>query len=259
MLSVRHLTVQFDSRVVLRNICLDVRPGEVLALIGPNGAGKTTLIRAAYGGCPIAAGTITVEGKDVRQIPAEVRARRMAVVPQATRLPETFTAFDTVLMGRTPYLGWLGRDSESDRAIVREAMQRTRTAELATRRMGELSGGEQQRVLIARALAQNAPVLLMDEPIAYLDIRHQVGILSLVRELAHQNGLAVLMALHDLNYAGQFADRVALLAEGELRAEGTPSQVLQPDILGVAYGLRVEIVPHPSSGTPLVLASTNPP
>jgi ABC-type cobalamin/Fe3+-siderophores transport system ATPase subunit len=253
MLTMDHLTVQYGSRVVLRDIHLEVVPGEVLALIGPNGAGKTTLIRAASGGFPLTEGTVAVDGLAVRQMPVEVRARRIAVVPQAMRLPESFSVFDTVLMGRTPYMGWLGRESGTDRAIVQSAMERTLTLPLAARRIGELSGGEQQRVLIARALAQEAPFLLMDEPVAYLDIHHQAGILALVCELAHKEGLAVLMALHDLNLAAQYADRVALLAEGRLCALGSPAGVFQPERLSQAYGLPVSVITHPMHGTPLVV------
>jgi iron complex transport system ATP-binding protein len=255
MLTVDHLTIRYGPRTVLRDIHLDVRPGEVQALIGPNGAGKTTLIRAASGGCPIAGGTVTVDSLPVRGMPPEQRARRIAVVPQAMRLPESFSVFDTVLMGRTPYIGWLGRESESDRDIVRDAMRRTQTEALAARRIGELSGGEQQRVLIARALAQEAPFLLMDEPVAYLDIHHQAGILSLVRDLAHQEGLAVLMALHDLNHAGQFADQIALLSKGTFRAQGAPKEVLVPSLLTATYGLDVHVIAHPLSGYPIVFAA----
>ncbi len=256
MLALDHLTVHYDSRPVLRDITLSVCPGEMLALIGPNGAGKSTLIRAASGVLRPARGCVTIDGRDVHRWPPEVRARWIAVVPQAVHLPEAFITLDTVLMGRTPYLGWLGRESEADRAIALAAMQRTCTADLAERRIGELSGGEQQRVLIARALAQSAPILLMDEPTAHLDLRHQVGILSLVRDLADGENLAVLVALHDLNLAARFADRAALLVDGELRALGAPDQVLTPDHLSAAYGLPIGVIPHPAHGTPLVLADS---
>jgi iron complex transport system ATP-binding protein len=255
MLILREITVRYGPRIALHNVSLDLQPGEIVALIGPNGAGKTTLIRAIYGGCPLAHGTVMIDGEDVRRMAPDVRARRIAVVPQAIRLPESFTAFDSVLLGRTPYVGWLGRDSASDRAIAREAMRSTQTEELSERLIGELSGGEQQRILIARALAQRAPLLLMDEPVAYLDIKHQANILTLVRDIAHHDGLTVLMAMHDLTFAGQFADRIALLADGSLSALGTPQQVLRKDLLGSAYGLEVDILQHPEHGYPIIIAS----
>jgi iron complex transport system ATP-binding protein len=253
MLTLDFLTLQYGPRVVLRGVTLTLCAGEVLALIGPNGAGKSTLIRAASGLLAPAQGRVLVNGQDLRPWPPEIRARHIAVAPQAVRLPEAFTAFETVLMGRTPYLGWLGREGERDRAAARLAMERTCTAELAARRMDELSGGEQQRVLIARALAQAAPILLMDEPTAHLDLKHQSGVLNLVRDLAKQAGLAVLMALHDLNLAAQFADRVALLAGGGLQSLGAPAEVLTSAQLSAAYGVPVQVVAHPVYGSPLVL------
>jgi iron complex transport system ATP-binding protein len=162
--------------------------------------------------------------------------------------------FDTVLMGRTPYIGWLGRETEVDRRTAYDAMERTCTLELTTRRIGELSGGEQQRVLIARALAQSAKTLLLDEPTAHLDLKHQADILTLVRDLAHAAGFAILIVLHDLNLAALYADRVALLSNGQLVALGTPEEVLTTDRLSPVYGMRITVFEHPVNGGPLVLA-----
>ena len=254
MLSITNLTLRYEARTVLRDVTLDVNPGEVLALIGPNGVGKSTLIRATSGALKPASGRITIDGHDLYRLPIEQRARLIAVVPQAVRLPESFTAFETVLMGRTPYLGWLGRESEKDRSAVRAAMDRTGTRELADRLIGELSGGEQQRVLIARALAQSSPTLLLDEPTAHLDLKHQAGVLGLVRDLAHDERYAVLIALHDLNLAAQYADRVALLSNGSVAAIGTPEFVLTEENLSAAYGLRISVYEHPAHGAPLILA-----
>lgn len=259
MLLIDALTIHYGPRAVLREVNLTLHPGEVLALIGPNGAGKSTLIRAASGRLKPTRGQVSLNGHAVHRWPPETRARWVAVVPQAVHLPEAFTALETVLMGRTPYLGWLGQEREQDRALAQQALDRTETRHLAARRVGELSGGERQRVLIARALAQAAPVLLLDEPTAHLDLKHQVGIVSLARRLAHEAGLMVLIALHDLNLAAQFADRVALLAEGELRALGTPTEVLTPGNLSVAYEWPVHVIPHPLHGAPLVLPDGNQP
>jgi iron complex transport system ATP-binding protein len=224
----------------------------VLALIGPNGAGKSTLIRAASGVLAPVSGKIAAAGEDLARLKPRDRARRVAVVPQAARLPEAFTVEDAVLMGRTAYVGWLGRETDRDREIARSAMSRASIGELAERRIGEISGGEEELVFIARALAQSAPVLLLDEPTAHLDLRHQSRILGLVRELAREGPRAVLLALHDLNLAGQFAERVALLAGGGLRALGRPEEVLTPAIIGEAYGIRVSSFPHPTLGVPVI-------
>ncbi len=254
MLSIEDVTIRYEARTVLRNISLDVKSGEVLALIGPNGVGKSTLIHACSGNLRRIGGRILIDGHDLRKLPIEQRARLIAVVPQAVRLPELFTVFDTVLMGRTPYLGWLGREGEKDRSAVWAALDRTCTRELADRPIGELSGGEQQRVMIARALAQSARTLLLDEPTAHLDLKHQAGVLSLVCDLAHDEKYAILIALHDLNLAAQYADRVALLSNASIVAIGTPEEVLTEGNLSPAYGLRITVYEHPAHGAPLVHA-----
>jgi iron complex transport system ATP-binding protein len=256
MLSIDDVTIRYEARTVLRNISLDVKPGEALALIGPNGVGKSTLIRACSGNLRPIGGRVTIDGHDVHRLRAEDRAKLIAVVPQAVRLPELFSVFDTVLMGRTPYLGWLGREGEKDRSAVQAALDRTGTLELADRPIGELSGGEQQRVLIARALAQSAHTLLLDEPTAHLDLKHQASVLSLVCDLAHQENHAVLIALHDLNLAAQYADRVALLSNSAVAAIGTPEEVLTEKNLSPAYGLRITVYEHPAHGAPLVHAES---
>jgi iron complex transport system ATP-binding protein len=256
MLSIDDVTIRYEARTVLRNISFNVNAGEVLALIGPNGVGKSTLLRACSGNLRPIGGRITIDGQDVQRLRVEDRARLMAVVPQAVRLPETFSVFETVLMGRTPYLGWLGRESETDRSAVQAALERTATRELADRPLGELSGGEQQRVLIARALAQSARTLLLDEPTAHLDLKHQASVLSLVCDLAHTENYAVLIALHDLNLAAQYADRVALLSNGVIAASGTPTEVLTEENLSPAYGLRIAVYEHPAHGAPLVHAES---
>ena len=253
LIEIDRLSVHYGPRPVLREINLNVRRSEVMALIGPNGAGKTTLIRAVSGELKPSAGQVRLLGSDIANLPTAQRARRLAVVPQARNLPDAFTAWQTVMMGRTPYLGWLGSPGQKDSARVRWALERTASEDLAERPMGELSGGEQQRILLARALAQDTPILLLDEPTAHLDLRHQSGLLNLVRELAQEHGLAVLMALHDLNLVALYADQVALLSEGRLFAQGSPNEVLTPAHLMAAYQVSLSVVAHPEYGTPLVL------
>jgi iron complex transport system ATP-binding protein len=254
LLAINDLTIRYEARTVLRSVSLDVHAGEVLALIGPNGVGKSTLLRACSGTLKPSSGRVLIAGQDVQRLRVEERAKLIAVVPQAVRLPEIFNVFETVLMGRTPYLGWLGRESAADRAAVQAALERTCTLELADRPLGELSGGEQQRVLIARALAQSARSLLLDEPTAHLDLKHQANVLSLVCDLAHRENYAVLIALHDLNLAAQYADRVALLSNGAVAASGTPEAVLTAENLSPAYGLHITVYEHPAHGAPLVHA-----
>jgi len=250
MLSIQSLSAGYGPRLVLDDITLSVSPGEVLAVIGPNGAGKSTLIRAVSGVLPPRRGSVHAFGEDVTRLSSLQRARFLAVVPQAKELPNAFTVYQTVLLGRTPHLTWLGRAGESDHRRVKLALERTFTLELADRRVSELSGGEQQRVLLARALAQDTPILLLDEPTTHLDLQHQSGLLNLVRQLSAEEDLAILMVVHDLNLASVY---VALLVGGHLQALGSPKEVLTAEALSQVYHVPVNVIPHPDYNTPLVL------
>jgi len=253
MLDIREISVSYGDYPVLHDVTLQVAPGEVLAVIGPNGAGKSTLIRAVSGVIPIQKGTIRIAGREMTRSAHAERARHLAVVPQARQLPGAFSVYETILIGRTPHLGWLGHPGQTDHSLVRTALEQTQLADLAQRPVGELSGGEQQRVLLARALAQDTPVLLLDEPTTHLDLQHQSAILNLVRELASVTSRAVLMVLHDLNLVGLYADRVALLAGGRVQHTGKPEEVLTRANLISIYNVPVNVIPHPDYGTPLIL------
>jgi len=220
-LRIENLHVGYGEQSVLHDVSLEVAPGEVLAVVGPKAAR---------------------------------RARWVSVVPQAVNLPPAFSVMDVVLMGRTPYLGWFEREGDRDREIAQAAMHRTETEPLGSRLIGSLSGGEQQRVLVARALAQAAPVMLLDEPTAHLDLRHQDRLLGMLRTLASEHGLAMLMALHDLNLVSRFADKVALLSNGRVWRLGEPVDVLRPDVLEEVYGMRILVMAHPLNGGPLILS-----
>ena len=253
MLRIENLSVSYGPRRVLTDVSLEVNSGEVVAIIGPNGAGKSTLVRAVSGVIPAQVGKVRTNSDDLLSMQPMHRARFLAVVPQVANMPPAFTAWETVLMGRTPYLNFLGHVSAKDEQIARLALTRVDALDLADRRVGELSGGEQQRVLLARALAQSTPILLLDEPTVHLDLQHQVSLMETVQTLAHTDGLAVLIALHDLNLAARYADRVALLVSGEIKAVGTPRQVLTPELISLAYHLSVQVIPHPFADVPLVL------
>lgn len=262
MLKIEGLTVSYGARRVLNNVSLEVDSGEILALIGPNGAGKSTLIRAASGVVPVDSGMlqwneINAPSRKLLSLSPMERARTLAVVPQAASMPPAFTVWEMVLMGRTPHLNFLGQVSRKDETIARLALQKVEALDLSERRVGELSGGEQQRVLLARALTQSTPILLLDEPTSNLDLHYQVSFMETVRSLARQDKLAVLVALHDLNLAARYADRVALLVEGEIIAAGTPQQVLTPQLISAAYHLPVQVIPHPFADVPLVLPGNN--
>jgi iron complex transport system ATP-binding protein len=253
MLNVEQIEVGYNEKIILRGVSFSLVPGEVLALIGPNGSGKSTLIRAVSGVLPLISGSIRVDGREIGQIHDQERARLIAVVPQARNLPSAFTAREVVALGRTPYLNWLGQLSEGDKFKIDEAMRQTDTLEFTDRLVNELSGGEQQRLLLARALVQQTPLLLLDEPTTHLDLQFQYGMMQQVFKLAHpvesgQPARAVLVALHDLNLAFEYADKVALLVKGRITHFGTPEEVLQPEILSHVYNVPLVQLRDPLNG-----------
>ena len=253
MLKVENISVSYGARLALNKVSLDLTAGSILGLIGPNGAGKTTLMRAICGVLPLQSGEIWIDGHDIRRLSAMGRARLMAVVPQANHLPPAFTAWETVLLGRTPYINFLGQVTSQDEQAARAAMERTHTVDLAQRRIGELSGGEQQRLLLARALAQGAPILLMDEPTTHLDLQYQYSLLEQVKKLAHEDHLTVLIALHDLNLVERYADRVAVLVSGELMALGKPAEVLTAPLLSNVYCIPLSVIQTRPGGPSIIL------
>ncbi len=252
MLEVQSLSVAYGSRRVLHDVNLKMEGGNVIGLIGPNGAGKSTLIRVMSGVLPAQSGSVLVNGKALDHYNPTQRACWISVVPQARNLPPAFTGWEMVAMGRTPYINWLGQLSSRDEAIIRKAMERTDTLGFADRLVGELSGGEQQRLLIARALTQGAPYLLLDEPTSHLDLQFQYGLLDLARELAKKDGLAILLALHDLNLVARYADRVLLLVDGRIKAAGVPAEVLTAGQLSQAYHVNLNVLPA-QAGQPLMI------
>lgn len=228
------LRVTFGGTEVLRGVDLEIAAGEWLGLIGPNGSGKSTLLRAVAGLVP-STGRITLgDGR----VPGPTD---LALMPQAPELPTGMTVVEYALLGRTAHLGWLQAESRADRQIATGVLRRLGLAGFASRPVVSLSGGEAQRVVIARALVQAAPVLLLDEPTSALDIGHQVEVLELVDELRHQDGLTVVSAMHDLGITARYADRMLLLEHGSPVALGTPAQVLDPVLLSRVYGHPVEV------------------
>ncbi|WP_030171787.1 ABC transporter ATP-binding protein [Spirillospora albida] len=248
--AVKGLDVALDGRPVLRGVSLDAPAGSWTAIIGPNGAGKSTLLKAVLGLVP-SAGAIRVAGEDIAALKARQRARLIAYAPQIPSLPVGMTVFDYTLLGRSPYIPHLGRESAADLAITAEVLERLDLVGLAARPLDHLSGGERQRVVLARALAQQTPVLLLDEPTAALDIGHQQQVLELVDRLRLSDGLTVVTTIHDLTLAGQYADTLVLLSEGRVAAAGTPSQVLTRPAVEEHFGARVHVSPGPD-GRPVL-------
>lgn len=256
-LTLEDVTAGYRDRTVLHGINASFAPGQISALIGPNGSGKSTLIRVASGVLPLQSGRIMINGYEVgRQDPAS-RAKLVSVIPQAKNLPPAFTVREVVTMGRTAYAGWFGNYSSEDMDITEYALKRTETQALAERRIGEVSGGEAQRVLIARAVAQQSHVMLLDEPTTHLDIHYQLSVLDLLQDLAKVDRIVVVAALHDLNLVARYADSASLLVNGRLHASGTPAQILTPGLLKEGYAVEMEVINARRPGHPLVFPAAN--
>ncbi|WP_327252477.1 heme ABC transporter ATP-binding protein [Streptomyces sp. NBC_01244] len=247
---VRDLRVRLGGREVLAGIDLTVRAGEVLALVGPNGAGKSTLLAALSADLPADSGEVRIDGRPVGGWPAPELALRRAVLPQSAALAFPFPVEDVVRMGRAPWAGTEAADSDEE--AVAAAMAATEVTGFAARPFSALSGGERARVALARVLAQRAPLLLLDEPTAALDLRHQELVLRICRERAAA-GDGVVVVLHDLGLAAAYADRVAVLHDGRIAVDGPPAEVFEDGLLSRVYRQSVEVLPHPRTGAPLVV------
>jgi iron complex transport system ATP-binding protein len=240
-IAIEDVSFAYGERRVLDAVSLAVAPGERFGLLGPTGSGKSTLIRLCSGVLRPTGGHVSLGGRDLASIDPRTRARNIAVVPQETALDFPFSVLEVVLMGRTPHLGGFGFEGDRDVAAAARAMERTGVADLAGRFFHELSGGEKQRVVIARALAQEAEVLLLDEPTTFLDIRHVVEIFDLLASLSEDQGITLLVVLHDLNLAALYLERMAFLKAGRLHACGAPEEVLSYRTIREVYETDVYV------------------
>lgn len=256
-LRLENVSLTYDDITVIDAVSFGVGAGEIVGLVGPNGCGKSTLIKGITRVMPLKTGRVCVDGLDVRTMHYGVLARLVAVVPQNAVLPEAFTSFEMVLMGRNPHLGFLRYEGQKDIDIAVNAMRITDTWHLAGRRVGELSGGEKQRLTIARALAQETGVILLDEPTSHLDINYQIETMELMSRLCRGNGIAVLAALHDLNLAAQYCDRIIMLLQGRIYTEGRAVEVITPASVKAVYGADVSVLSHPKNRLPAVLITAD--
>jgi iron complex transport system ATP-binding protein len=254
MLQINDITLGYGNRIAVDHVSLQLAPGRVLALIGPNGAGKSTLLRALNGGLRQVSGEILLEGQALNRYTRRAISRLIAVVAQEADLRFPVTVLEFVLGGRyawaiTAAWGW---ETERDLKVTKDVLLETELTHLAKRFMDELSGGERQRCLLARALATEAPLLLLDEPTANLDLAHQANILSLVRRRCDDRNVAAIVITHDLNLAAQYADQIMLLKQGTTVAAGEPQAVLTPDLLKQVFEVDVLVDAHPVTGVPRI-------
>ena len=253
MLTVDSIHFGYEGRPVLNGLDLEVGRGELVGIVGPNGSGKTTLLRLIGGVLRPSSGRVLLSGNDLGPLKPSDRAKLVSVVPQNPQLPQGFSVLDLVLVGRNPHLKLLQFEGRRDLEVAMRAMEMTATSHLATRTLDTLSGGERQRAVVAMALAQEAQVMLLDEPTSSLDLAHKTAVMDLVKGIHRERGGAVLIAMHDLTLAAQYCHRLVMLAEGRSYAEGPPGDVLTRDNVSRVYGAEVRVLPHPVGGTPVVL------
>ena len=254
MLEARELTVGYEDRIAVADVSVTLKSGEITSIIGPNGAGKSTLLRTLNGQHHPSSGSILLDGRPLHQLNRRAISRRIAVVAQEAELRFPVTVLEFVLGGRFAWAtnsGW-GWETERDLQVADAVLQETELAELSGRLMNELSGGERQRALMARALATEAPILLLDEPTANLDLSHQATLLAVVRNRCDHDHAAALVVTHDINLAAQFADHILLMKQGKTVHAGSPEEVLKPQILEEVFEVRVLVDAHPVTGGPRV-------
>lgn len=253
MLHVRDLTVSYGAATIIDGLALDVPRGGVTTIVGPNGCGKSTLLRAVAGLIPRERGEVVLDGRNTAEMKRREIARTLAVLPQTPVAPDGLTVRDLVGRGRHPHQTWLRQASEKDSAMVDEVMELTQVSEFAERPLERLSGGQRQRAWIAMVLAQDTPLVLLDEPTTYLDLSHSVELLALIRRLADDMGRTVVMVLHDLNLAARFSDQLVVMKGGEVQAAGTPAEVVSEQLLAEVFSLPAVVTEDPVAGGPLIV------
>ena len=253
LLSARGVACAYGDRVVLTDFGFEAAAGTVTVLLGPNGAGKSTALRALARLLRPREGTVALDGVDIWRLGRRDFVRRVAFLPQSETPSWPMTVEQMVLLGRMPHRGWLLPYTHDDREALRRALHQVELDGFEGRDLDLLSGGERRRALLARALAQDAGILLLDEPGAHLDLRHQVELFDLLKTLSRQCGATVVLSLHDLNLAALFADRIVLLREGRVLAAGPAGEVLAPDAVQAAFGIAVDALPHPRYGVPIIV------
>ncbi|MFF7334000.1 ABC transporter ATP-binding protein [Streptomyces sp. NPDC090306] len=259
VLEARGLRLAYDKRTVIEGLDLSIDSGSVTTFLGANGCGKSTLLKAFGRILRPADGEVLLDGTPIRRLPGRDVARRLAILPQSPAAPPGTSVFDLVMRGRNPHQSWARPWTPEDADVAERAIAATGLSEVAHRDIASLSGGQRQRAWIALVVAQEAGTLLLDEPTTFLDLTHQLEVLRLVRRINRERGATVVMVLHDLSLAARYSDRLVVLHDGGVVADGTPEEVLTPALLERAFALRARVVPDPATGTPLVVPEADDP
>jgi iron complex transport system ATP-binding protein len=257
-LQARRLSIGYDDTTIVEELSVAIRDGRITVIVGPNACGKSTLLRGLARLLKPEAGQVILDGTDISTLHTKEVARRLGLLPQSSIAPEGISVADLVSRGRFPHQKLLRQWSADDEAAVAEAMRCTGVAELAGRLVDELSGGQRQRVWVAMVLAQQTPLLLLDEPTTYLDIAHQVELLDLFAMLNRERDHTVVAVLHDLNHACRYADEIIVMESGRIVAQGDPRSVITADLVASVYGLQCQIIDDPQTGTPLIVPRASP-
>lgn len=252
------LSIGYDDAPIIADLSVDVLDGRVTAIVGPNACGKSTLLRGLARLLKPAAGRVILDGHDIASLHTKEVARKLGLLPQSSTAPEGITVAELVSRGRFPHQKVLRQWSRDDEAAVTEAMRRTGVSELAGRLVDELSGGQRQRVWVAMVLAQQTPLVLLDEPTTYLDIAHQIELLDLFTALNREQNRTIVAVLHDLNHACRFADQLIAMKSGAIVRAGAPRDVITAELVELVYGLKCQIIEDPQTGTPLVIPRASP-